>query len=501
MAKRLLALLLLALACAAAAAPEVVFVRLGEQAFALEVALDPARRLRGLSGRGEIPRHEGLLFVLPRPQPFAMVMRDCPAPIDVAFLDAQGRVAAIHEMRVEPPRGAAESPAAYERRSSSMRRRARALRDRDRRRPAARGRALGRRPRELRPRRARRARALTRGSRGAPEPHSAGRGGAAPGDCQPRPGWARIGRAMAPGGSKTMRAYQLLDWQRAGFGEAPVAEPGPGQVRVRIGGAGLCHSDLLFLDAPPGRWPFVLPMTLGHENAGWIDRVGLGVERLAEGDAVLLETHWWCGRCEFCRRGADNYCARGFGRAHGVGAPGGLAAYLVTEAQQCVPLGALEPIDVAPLADAGRTSYHAVKRALPKLVPGSTAVVIGVGGLGGYAVQWLRALSPARVIAVDVHPGRLKAAEELGAEVVVRAGADAADALRDVTRGRAPRRSSTSSASMPRWSSPCAARGSWAPWPSSGPAAAPRASAGRVSRATARSGRRRAGRTRTCTRS
>jgi len=243
-------------------------------------------------------------------------------------------------------------------------------------------------------------------------------------------------RPMARSPSTTMRAYQLLDWQRAGFGEAPVGDPGPGQVRVRIGGAGLCHSDLLFLDAPPGRWPFALPMTLGHENAGWIDRVGPGVEGLAEGDAVLLETHWWCGRCEFCRRGADNCCARGFGRAHGVGAPGGLAPYLVTEARQCVPLGELEPIDVAPLADAGRTSYHAVKRALPKLVPGSTAVVIGVGGLGGYAVQWLRALSPARVVAVDVHPGRLRAAEELGAEVALRADARAAEALRDATRGR-----------------------------------------------------------------
>jgi uncharacterized membrane protein (UPF0127 family) len=116
MAQRALALLLLALACAAAAAPEVVFVRLGQESFTLEVALDPARRLRGLSGRREIARHEGLLFVLPRPQPFAMVMRDCPVPIDVAFLDAQGRVAAIHEMRVEPPRGAGESPADYERR-------------------------------------------------------------------------------------------------------------------------------------------------------------------------------------------------------------------------------------------------------------------------------------------------------------------------------------------------------------------------------------------------
>jgi len=116
MVQRAIALVLLALACAGAAAPELVFVRLGQESFALEVALDPERRMRGLSGRREIARHAGLLFVLPRPQPFAMVMRDCPVPIDVAFLDARGRVTAIHEMRVEPPRGAAESQGAYERR-------------------------------------------------------------------------------------------------------------------------------------------------------------------------------------------------------------------------------------------------------------------------------------------------------------------------------------------------------------------------------------------------
>jgi propanol-preferring alcohol dehydrogenase len=207
-------------------------------------------------------------------------------------------------------------------------------------------------------------------------------------------------------------------------------------VRVRIGGAGLCHSDLLFLDAPAGRWPFALPMTLGHENAGWVDRLGPGVEGFAEGDAVLIETHWWCRRCEFCRVGADNYCVRGWGRAHGVGAPGGLAAYLVTEVQQLVPLGALEPIDVAPLADAGRTSYHAVKKALPKLAPGSTAVVIGVGGLGGYAIQWLRMLSPARVVALDLDAKRLLAAQELGAEDTLISDAAAAGALREITGGR-----------------------------------------------------------------
>jgi hypothetical protein len=114
-------LALVAAACAAAAptggaagASEVAFVSLGGEAFTLELALDPETRQRGLSGRREIPRNGGMLFVLPRPQPFAMVMRDCPVPIDVAFLDAGGRVVALHEMAVEPPRAPGEPPSAYE---------------------------------------------------------------------------------------------------------------------------------------------------------------------------------------------------------------------------------------------------------------------------------------------------------------------------------------------------------------------------------------------------
>ena len=99
---------------AAAGKREVAFVSIGGETFTLELALDPATRQRGLSGRGELARHEGMLFVLPTPRPFAMVMRDCPAPIDVAFLDADGRVVAVHEMAVEPPRAPGETPMAYE---------------------------------------------------------------------------------------------------------------------------------------------------------------------------------------------------------------------------------------------------------------------------------------------------------------------------------------------------------------------------------------------------
>jgi uncharacterized membrane protein (UPF0127 family) len=97
-------------------APARVWVALGGETFDLELARTPAERQRGLSGRARIPRNGGMLFVFPRPQPLSMVMRDCPAPIDVAFLDAAGRVVAVHEMSPEPPRRPGEGALDYERR-------------------------------------------------------------------------------------------------------------------------------------------------------------------------------------------------------------------------------------------------------------------------------------------------------------------------------------------------------------------------------------------------
>ena len=114
-----IAVALLVAACApdrsaSAGGAEVAFVRLGEETFTLELALDPETRHQGLSGRDAIPRNQGMLFVEARSAPLAMVMRDCPVPIDVAFLDAEGRVVAVHEMAVEPPRARGETPGAYE---------------------------------------------------------------------------------------------------------------------------------------------------------------------------------------------------------------------------------------------------------------------------------------------------------------------------------------------------------------------------------------------------
>jgi propanol-preferring alcohol dehydrogenase len=228
----------------------------------------------------------------------------------------------------------------------------------------------------------------------------------------------------------TMRAYRLRDWQDPGFDEVPVPEPGHGHVRVRVAGVGLCHSDVLFLELPAGLLPYEVPFTLGHEIAGWVDAVGAGVDDLEVDAAVAVACMSTCGKCTFCRRGADNYCVDSW-HGRGFGLDGGLSSHLVVARRDLVPIGDFDPVRAAPLTDAGATSYHAVRRVLPKLRPGSTAVVIGVGGLGGYAIQWLRMLSPARVIAVESREERLPVAQSLGATEALLAGEGLSKRLRE----------------------------------------------------------------------
>jgi propanol-preferring alcohol dehydrogenase len=238
-----------------------------------------------------------------------------------------------------------------------------------------------------------------------------------------------------------MKAYQLTAWQsQPELREVPVPEPGPGQVLLKVGGAGACHSDLHLMEWPPGTMDFDVPFTLGHENAGWVEALGAGVEGVEVGEAVAVYGPWGCGRCRACRLSAENYCERqaeigAFGG--GLGLDGGMAEYmLVPHARLLLPLGDLDPRDAAPLSDAALTPYHAIKRSLGLLVPGSTAVVIGVGGLGHMGVQILRALSPARIVAVDVSEEKLRLAAEVGADEEVKAGEGAAEAIAEITGGR-----------------------------------------------------------------
>ncbi len=238
-----------------------------------------------------------------------------------------------------------------------------------------------------------------------------------------------------------MKAYRLTEWEKAPeMCEVPVPEPGPGEVLLKVGGAGACHSDLHLMEWPEGTLDFEVPFTLGHENAGWVEALGAGVKGLKHGEAVAVYGPWGCGRCRSCRLSSENYCEHqaeigAFGG--GLGLDGGMAEYmLVPDPRLLHPLGDLDPRDAAPLSDAALTPYHAIKRSLDLLVPDSTAVVIGVGGLGHMAVQILRALTPAHVIAVDKSADKLELARDVGADEAFEPGEEAVGEIRELTHGR-----------------------------------------------------------------
>ena len=238
-----------------------------------------------------------------------------------------------------------------------------------------------------------------------------------------------------------MRALRMTQWNHdPEIQEIPEPDPGPGEVVIAIGGAGACHSDLHVLDEfPAGAMPWNLPMTLGHENAGWVRALGAGVHHLEIGQAVAVYGPWGCGRCHACAQGHENYCRNmSLGApVGGLGADGGMAELmLVPHARHLVPLpDGLEPAQAAPLTDAALTPYHGINRARHLLVPGSTAVVIGIGGLGHLAVQILRATSGCQVIGVDPRDDALALATESGADHVVKAGDDTVDTIRALTNG------------------------------------------------------------------
>jgi propanol-preferring alcohol dehydrogenase len=206
--------------------------------------------------------------------------------------------------------------------------------------------------------------------------------------------------------------------------EVPLPEPEGSEVRIRVAGAGVCHTDLHIVD---GTQPRVeLPRTLGHEVAGHVDAVGpaaggaLRRRRLRIGDAVVVYGGWGCGECLQCRSGDEQRCERSV--APGFQADGGYAdAMLVPHPRHLVALGDLDPVRAAPLADAGITPLNAVRRALPWLRPGARVLVIGAGALGQFALQLLRLATPrGRDLFVGVReldPARLERAAELGADV------------------------------------------------------------------------------------
>jgi NAD+-dependent secondary alcohol dehydrogenase Adh1 len=217
--------------------------------------------------------------------------------------------------------------------------------------------------------------------------------------------------------------------------ERPRPEPvNASDVLVRIGGAGVCATDLHAIEGLMEPAGVSLPRVLGHENAGWVEEIGSGVTTVAKGDAVLVYPPYSCGLCLACRHGNDMHCANH--QFTGLSVDGGFADYVVVAERSLLRLpDGVEPADVAPHADAGLTAYHAVRRLRHLAVPGTTAVVIGVGGVGHIALQLLRELGSSSVVAVDTDQRRRTLATDLGADHVID-GAGAVDAVRELSGGR-----------------------------------------------------------------
>ncbi|UMP04697.1 NAD(P)-dependent alcohol dehydrogenase [Amycolatopsis sp. EV170708-02-1] len=234
-----------------------------------------------------------------------------------------------------------------------------------------------------------------------------------------------------------MKAIQVVGYhEKLQLTEVAEPEPtGPHDVIVRIGGAGVCRTDLHILE---GQWAeksgVTLPYTIGHENAGWVHAVGSAVTNVAEGDKVIVHPLITCGLCRACRSGDDVHCAQS--QFPGIDTAGGYAEYLKTSARSVVKIDdSLEPADVAALADAGLTAYHAAAKAARRLRPGDRCVVIGAGGLGHIGIQVLKALTAAELVVVDRNPDAVDLAVTIGADHGVIADGTQIDQVLDLTDG------------------------------------------------------------------
>ena len=217
-----------------------------------------------------------------------------------------------------------------------------------------------------------------------------------------------------------MRAASLNGYgELLSITEIPRPVPAAGEVLVKVTAAGLCHTDLHLIDGDPAILPG-FPAILGHETAGIVEEVGAGVTSVSVGDAVAVFGAQGCGSCPTCVSGLENMCSVQVLSMNGIGIPGGFAEYMIVPAERhLVPIGDLDPVKAAGLTDAGLTPYRAVRRALAHLEPGSTAVAIGLGGLGQFGIQYLNLLSDARIVGLDPDSAKRARARELGADLAL----------------------------------------------------------------------------------
>ncbi len=235
-----------------------------------------------------------------------------------------------------------------------------------------------------------------------------------------------------------MRAVTYIRNNTVELQQKSIPEIQPDEVLLKVGGAGLCHSDITIINF--GDDNPLIGSTLGHEVAGTVAKIGADVQGWKEGDAALVALILACGQCRECLAGRDNQCEVAYPRASlapvspGIGSPGGMADYLAVKARHLDPIGDLDPVAAAPLADAALTPMHAINAVRDRLTGDATAVVLGLGGLGHMGLQILLATTGARIIALDTDPQKLAFAADHGA-IAIASDKDAVQKILDLTGG------------------------------------------------------------------
>ncbi|MDI3298100.1 MAG: Zn-dependent alcohol dehydrogenase [Bacillota bacterium] len=255
---------------------------------------------------------------------------------------------------------------------------------------------------------------------------------------------------------RRIRAALLEDvGERFRVEELELDEPGPGEVRVRVVAAGVCHSDLHVVN---GDLPVPLPAVLGHEGAGVVEAVGEGVTRVKPGDHVVLSWIPGCGRCYYCRIGRPELCEEAFrlqvagtlpGGALRLRRPGGSAVHhflevscfaeaTVVPEQGVVPIRPDVPLDRAALVGCAVTTGYGAVVHTARVRPGSSVAVLGAGGVGLNVIQAAVLSGAWPVVAIDRIPAKLELAREFGATHTVDASRtdDLVGAVADLTDGR-----------------------------------------------------------------
>ena len=212
--------------------------------------------------------------------------------------------------------------------------------------------------------------------------------------------------------------------------DVPIPEIGSSDVLIRVAAAGICHSDVHYrggiskIDH--------LPLTLGHEVAGYVEQVGRDVTNVLPRDRVCVHYLVHCGTCEFCARGLEQFCRSG--QMIGKHRDGGYAEFIKVPARNAFTLPDEISFEVgAVMMCSSATALHALKKA--RLKPGESLAIFGFGGLGFSALQLARVFECGDVYVVEINPAKLRSAVRMGAIAVDAKAADPVEQIKEATAG------------------------------------------------------------------